>query len=137
MAVVPSLQLLAAYTLFHNPEHGAGAVDNYCLPYTAPAITIQKTVRSYLARARALLGQLQWEWVGVSTSGRWIRAGSTALRQGGSTNVGGPPSTTPILDSRALRMHGERRYYSYHKVNSDAYRARLRVFMNARVPLYD
>ena len=37
MAVVPSLHRLAALTLFRNPGHWVEGVDNYCLPYTAPA----------------------------------------------------------------------------------------------------
>lgn len=102
MAVVPSLQLLAALTLFRNTGYGEGSVADYCLPYTAPATTIQKTIRSYLARARALLGELQ------GRTGRMLRAPSTCLRLAGTTN-------TPLLDYRAMRIHGERLTYKYHK----------------------
>ena len=107
MAVVPSLQLLAALTLFRNTGYGEGSVADYCLPYTAPATTIQKTIRSYLARARALLGELQ------GRTGRMLRAPSTCLRI--QRQLLYPTTNTPLLDYRAMRIHGERLTYKYHK----------------------
>ena len=55
MAVMPSLATMAALTLFRNTANGD---DDYWEPYAAPATTIQKIIRSYLARAHSLLGPL-------------------------------------------------------------------------------
>ena len=107
MAVVPALATMAALTLFRNPGYGEDSVEDYWHPrgnidVNAPAIKIQKSIRSYLARARALLGELQ------GRTGRMLRAPSTCLRLAGTTN-------TPLLDYRAMRIHGERLTYKYHK----------------------
>ena len=51
MAVIPSLAVMAALTLFHT---GYGEED-YWQPYAAPATRIQNTFRSYLARAHVQL----------------------------------------------------------------------------------
>lgn len=59
MAVMPSLATMAALTLFRNTANGD---DDYWEPYAAPATTIQKIIRSYLARARTLLGPLKEGW---------------------------------------------------------------------------
>ena len=63
MAVVPTLATMAALTLFRNPGYGEDSVEDYWHPrgnidVNAPAIKIQKSIRSYLARARTLVGQV-------------------------------------------------------------------------------
>ena len=54
MAVIPSLAVMAALTLFHT-GYGEGSVEDYWQPYAAPATRIQNTFRSYLARAHVQL----------------------------------------------------------------------------------
>ena len=49
---IPSLTAMAALTLFHNQD-----VSVDYTPYAAPATTIQKIIRSYLSRARTVLGR--------------------------------------------------------------------------------
>ena len=58
MAVVPTLATMAALTMFHTTGYADGSVDDYWEPYAAPATRIQRTIRSYLVRGRALLGIL-------------------------------------------------------------------------------
>ena len=63
MAVVPALATMAALTLFRNPGYGEDSVEDYWHPrgnpdVNAPATKIQKSIRSYLARARTLVGQV-------------------------------------------------------------------------------
>ena len=58
MAVVPTLATMAALTMFHTTGYADGSVDDYWEPYAAPATRIQRTIRSYFVRVRALLGEL-------------------------------------------------------------------------------
>ena len=70
MAVVPALATMAALTLFRNPGYGEDSVEDYWHPYgtpdiNVPATTIQKMIRSYLARARTLLGPVVIGWPAI------------------------------------------------------------------------
>ena len=55
MAVVPTLASMAALTLLHTTGYADG-IDWEA--YNPPVLRIQRTIRSYLVRGRALLGSL-------------------------------------------------------------------------------
>ena len=108
MAVIPSLAVMAALTLFHN-GYGEGSVEDYWEPYAAPATRIQKTIRSYLVRTRALLGDLTVRsWSTVYPSGgrfEFLYRDNPVHRR--REQFWGP------LANRATRMHGARLKYKF------------------------
>ena len=121
---VPSLQHMAALKLFHTTPNLKRILDGHSVtrlkrkyaegsvdwrPYAAPATTIQRIIRSYLIRARALLGKLE-----RTISGDFHRFPNTPTsRELCRRHIEG--EETRKIGDRARTMHFAKLSYRSHK----------------------
>ena len=106
MAVVPTLATMAALTIFHTTGYADGSVDDYWEPYNAPALRIQRTIRSYLVRGRALLGSLGFKR-------RLYTFSQPDLTRFMDLYMKKPVGSTIELAERATRIHASRIGYKF------------------------
>ena len=106
MAVVPTLATMAALTMFHTTGYADGSVDDYWEPYAAPATRIQRTIRSYFVRVRALLGEL-------AVNRRLYTFSQPDLSRFMSLYMNKPVGSTVELAERATRVHAARIKYKF------------------------
>mgnify|MGYP005669967187 FL=1 len=103
MAVVPTLATMAALTLLHTTGYADG-ID--WEPYNAPALRIQRTIRSYLVRGRALLGSLGFKR-------RLYTFSQPDLSRFMDLYMKKPVGSTVELAERATRIHASRIEYKF------------------------
>ena len=113
MAVVPTLANMAALTLFHTTGYADGSVDEYWQPYNQAlrkqipaALRIQRTIRSYLVRGRALLGSLGFKR-------RLYTFSQPDLSRFMDLYMKKPVGSTVELAERATRIHASRIGYKF------------------------
>ena len=113
MAVVPTLATMAALTLFHTTGYADGSVDDYWQPYNQAlrkqipaALRIQRTIRSYLVRGRALLGILGFK-------ARLYTFSQADLSRFMDLYKDKPDGSTVELAERAVRIQASRIEYKF------------------------
>ena len=103
MAVVPTLATMAALTLLHTTGYADG-IDWEA--YNPPVLRIQRTIRSYLVRGRALLGSLGFKR-------RLYTFSQPDLSRFMDLYMNKPVGSTVELAERATRIHASRIEYKF------------------------
>ena len=103
MAVVPTLASMAALTLLHTTGYADG-IDWEA--YNPPALRIQRTIRSYLVRGRALLGILGFK-------ARLYTFSQADLSRFMDLYKDKPDGSTVELAERAVRIQASRIEYKF------------------------
>ena len=103
MAVVPTLATMAALTLLHTTGYADG-IDWEA--YNPPVLRIQRTIRSYLVRGRALLGILGFK-------ARLYTFSQADLSRFMDLYKDKPDGSTVELAERAVRIQASRIEYKF------------------------
>ena len=103
MAVVPTLATMAALTLLHTTGYADG-IDWEA--YNPPVLRIQRTIRSYLVRGRALLGSLGFK-------ARLYTFSQADLSRFMDLYEDKPDGSTVELAERAVRIQASRIEYKF------------------------
>ena len=103
MAVVPTLATMAALTLLHTTGYADG-IDWEA--YNPPVLRIQRTIRSYLVRGRALLGILGFK-------ARLYTFSQADLSRFMDLYEDKPDGSTVELAERAVRIQASRIEYKF------------------------
>ena len=103
MAVVPTLASMAALTLLHTTGYADG-IDWEA--YNPPVLRIQRTIRSYLVRGRALLGSLGFK-------ARLYTFSQADLSRFMDLYKDKPDGSTVELAERAVRIQASRIEYKF------------------------